>query len=293
MRMPLIAFLVIRCLSILLPTPGVAQTSPVRLSDSELHEFHTEDGSRFAVFVALPNTYEESEDREYPVLYMTDPPGQFQLVAQTARLLMLGREIPTILVGIGRWDTSTPYAITRFRDLTPTGPPEDVVGTVERYGQEVSTGGADLLLSVLVDEIVPWIDTRYRASDTRGLAGYSLGGLFATHVLLSAPTSFTHYLIGSPSLWWNDGVMFEREEAYARENSDLPARVFLSAGTDEYFGGPDEFMMLPNMLRFAETLAGRNYPGLELGHHILVSETHLSGIPATFSRGLRFLFGGM
>ena len=54
---------------------------------------------------------------------------------------------------------------------------------------------------------------------------------------------------------------------------------------EAYFGGPDEFMMLPNMLRFAETLAGRDYPSLEFRHQILEGETHLSGIPATFSRG--------
>jgi predicted alpha/beta superfamily hydrolase len=60
-----------------------------------------------------------------------------------------------------------------------------------------------------------------------------LGGLFAIHALLTTPGSFTHYLLGSPSLYWNDEVMFERERAYSRKHRDLPARVFLSVGTNE------------------------------------------------------------
>jgi len=47
----------------------------------------------------------------------------------------------------------------------------------------------------------------------------------ATHVLLTAPTTFCRYAIGSPSLWWDDGAIFAREEACAAANDDLPAQI--------------------------------------------------------------------
>jgi uncharacterized protein len=119
----------------------------------------------------------------------------------------------------------------------------------------------------------------------RGLAALSFGNLFASYVLFTAPESFSHYLIGSPSLYWDKRMMFEREQAYSDRSDALPARVFLSAGTEE--GG----MILPDLLRLAEIVAGRNYAGLELHYHVFQGETHMSGLPATMSRGLRYVFG--
>lgn len=152
--------------------------------------------------------------------------------------------------------------------------------------REVPTGGADALLAALKDEIIPWVEERYPATAERGLIGYSLGGLFAIHALLTTPGSFTHYLLGSPSLYWNDEVMFERERAYSSKHRDLPARVFLSVGTNE---GAEH---VGRVLRFAEALQSRNYPGLELERHIFLDQTHSAGIGATMSRGLMSLFGG-
>ena len=150
----------------------------------------------------------------------------------------------------------------------------------------VKTGGADAFLSVLREEIMPWVESQFPTSNEKGLVGFSFGGLYATHVLLAAPDAFSHYLIGSPSLWWDNEVLFERERAYSEEFKDLSARVFMSVGSDE--GGNK---MMPNVVRMADSLSNRNYENLQLERHIFEDETHLSVIPATYSRGLRFLFG--
>ena len=291
----LIAVLIMAQIAAARPTPAVAQSTPtvVELSGSELHQFRTEDGTLYELYIAFPLRYEPDEDAEYSILYITDAGLGFALVAQTYRLMQLGEELPPmILVGIDKPTSSVTEGLaSRVLDLTPTRGLETEQALTQRYEREVRSGGADAFLLVLTEEIIPWIEARYATSGERGLAGYSLGGLFATHVLLTSPTSFTRYLIGSPSLWWDNAVMFEREREYSREHGDLSARVYLSAGTDEGFGSPA--MMLPNMLRLAETLAGRNYPGLELEYDIFQDETHLSGFPASMSRGLRFLFGGV
>jgi hypothetical protein len=76
-------------------------------------------------------------------------------------------------------------------------------------------------------------------------------------------------------------------------SDDLPATVFLSAGALEAFYEPAFAAMLSNVARLTELLTSPEYPGLKLTPHLLDGETHLSVIPATFSRGLRAVFAGV
>src|SRR5262249_16284860 len=88
------------------------------------------------------------------------------------------------------------------------------------------------------EELMPWVGERF-GIDPRGgtYFGHSFGGLFGTDVLLSEPDTFARYVIGSPSLWWQRGIMFEREQSYAATHDDLVARVFMSVGADEDHDG--------------------------------------------------------
>ena len=74
----------------------------------------------------------------------------------------------------------------------------------------------------------------YRADSARRIfAGHSYGALFGAHVLLTEPAMFERYVLSSPSLWFDQRVMFERERRYAATHADLPAKVFLSIGSYE------------------------------------------------------------
>lgn len=278
-------------LALHIPSIGLSQThAPVVLQRSELHQISTKSGTLFDIYVSFPLGYDSNEGTRYPVLYMTDASGFFALVTQTYRLMQLGQEvIPIILVGVDTPSSSVAESLAnREFHLTPTRSVEEEKVTTEMFGVEVRTGGGDAFRAVLKNEIIPWVDGRFPTSNVRGFLGYSLGGLFATHVLFVEPDLFSLYLIGSPSLWWDDSLMFELEKDYAKNHEDLSARVFFSAGTEEYEANA---LMLPNMLKMAEILKSRNYPSLELTYHIFQGETHLSGAPATISRGLRFLIG--
>ncbi len=260
----------------------------VEVTASELHPFQTKDGTSYEIYVAFPLRYEADGDAKYPILYMTDASGFFALFAQTMRALELEQELPPmILVGVDKPSGSLQEALmSRFIYLTPTRDSDREQELSRAFGRDVQTGGADTFLAALTGEIVPWVEARYPASGVRGLAGYSLGGLFATHVLLTSPGSFTHYLLGSPSLYWDDEVMFDREKAYCSEHRELAARVFLSVGADEVAEH------VGRVLRFAETLESRKYSSLEVERHVFQDETHVSGIAPTVSRGLVKLFGG-
>ncbi|WP_435803580.1 alpha/beta hydrolase-fold protein [Polaribacter sp.] len=45
------------------------------------------------------------------------------------------------------------------------------------------SGGASKFLAVLKNEIIPFVDAHYKSNDNRGLAGFSLGGLFTAYCL--------------------------------------------------------------------------------------------------------------
>jgi predicted alpha/beta superfamily hydrolase len=261
-------------------------TPEVPVPWSELHQLRSGSGVQFDLYVALPPEYHPGSGVSYPVLYVLDA-FLFDLMVPTVRLLNGGGFPEMILVCVDRpFDTRVDQAVNRRFHLTPTSIPAYEQDQSERFGQEVRTGGADAFLEMLTGEIIPWVEQRYSVSADRGLAGVSLGGLFATHVLFTSPESFTHYLIGSPALSWDGGVMFDRESAYAAESHDLPVHVFMSSGTGE------GDLMISNMVaRMVETLSGREYPNLSLETHIFQDEGHFSVIPAAMSRGLRALFG--
>src|SRR5690349_20360237 len=98
--------------------------------------------------------------------------------------------------------------------------------------------GADRFLAFICHELRPWTADRFGAdTGDSTLYGASFGGLFVTHALFSDPSAFRRYGIGSPSYWWDDGVMFETEARYAESHDDLRARVFVSVGAYEYPAG--------------------------------------------------------
>ena len=146
--------------------------------------------------------------------------------------------------------------------------------------------GVGTFLRTLKEELIPFIESKYRVTSDRGLAGYSFGGLFAAWVLVSGDDTFSRYLIGSPSLWWDHGLIQKNEAALAASGNTLRGRVFLSVGADE--GNS----MVPPFKALTAALASRAYPDLRLlESYIFDSTDHLSGASGTYSRGLKVLYG--
>jgi predicted alpha/beta superfamily hydrolase len=135
------------------------------------------------------------------------------------------------------------------------------------------------------NEIIPFVEKKYKTNGDRGIAGHSLGGLFTAYCLLSEPDLFHRYGINSPSFWWDKNKMFEMEKAFSEKNKNLNAQVFISVGSRE---GES---MVPKMTAFADSLKIHNYNGLILTSQIFDNETHFSVLPSSISRTLRVLYG--
>jgi predicted alpha/beta superfamily hydrolase len=272
------------------PEEAAEDFPPVTLKNTEVRNLHSSIvDADFEISVALPESYSTSNN-EYPILYVTDSNLWYPLVTQTNFVLRLDQQLQEmVVVGIG-YPTESVMDVAgwRRRDFTPThGPEQDAEWKEEIPGiTEFQSGGAPAFLQFIRDELKPFIASNYRvAENDSALMGDSLGGLFAFYVLFHQPDTFQRYLIGSPSIDYDDRVTFRFEQEFAEEHEDLPAKVFMAAG------GLEEEEYLSDMKEMDTILRGRQYPGLGLETVVFEDENHFSVIPSTISRGLSALFG--
>lgn len=270
---------------------------PYNLSNTEVREIHSARlGRRYPLLISLPRDYATSGSKRYPVLFITDVNYAFPLVRSIGAMVGdkgAGLE-DFLLVGLGYADgDSPPYS--RRRDYTPTrNGPRDAAP--DESGRPPLHGEAEAYRRFVAEDVFPFVEANYRADNARRIfAGHSYGALFGAHVLLTEPDMFERYVLSSPSLWFDQRVMFERERRYAATHADLPAKVLLSIGSYETLapksGDPRYNQtrdMIADLRAFEAQLKARRYPGLQIESVIVPGEDHLSAYPAAITRGLRW-----
>ncbi len=260
-------------------TPTVTEQPPpspqqVTIPATELLSLYSSIvGQEYRIFVALPNStfldsYAENPNTRYPVLYVLDANALFGMVTETVRIFNLLEIIDElIVVGIGYpVDTFVATAGFRSRDMTPKS-------------------GAAEFLQFIREEIIPMIDATYRTSPgDNGILGHSFGGLFGLYTLFNQPDTFNRYIIGSPSISWDETVLLDAEKFVANK-ADLTARIFMSVGAAE------ETTMVGDMQNVSDMLNGLQTEEFRLTTQVFEDEIHASVIPAHISRGLWEVYG--
>lgn len=274
---------------------AVSEPLPYTLKDTEVWTIRARKLERsYQLYVSLPESYRDGK-RRYPVLFVTDADYTFPLVRSIARRVgYRGRNLEDfILVGISYALGDTPE-FSRRRDYTPT--PSNLEKRSDMPGRKPVFGEAEAYRLFLNDDVFPFIAKTYRVDMSRKIyAGHSYGGLFGLHVLLTEPKMFSHYIIGSPSLWFDQRVMFKREQDYASGHTDLPANVFMAIGSFETVSKEPKNIrysrkldMVGDLQGFEKALASRNYPGLKLRSELVSDEDHLTVFPTIVTRGLQW-----
>jgi predicted alpha/beta superfamily hydrolase len=231
------------------------------------------------VAVWLPPKYERDTTSRFPVLYLHDGQNLFDTatafgvewqVDETATALIKRGEIePLIVVGVFNAGDA------RAEDYTPLA---DV-----KIGRG---GGLGPHGRMLVEELKPWIDARYRTlpdSPHTALGGSSLGGLATLHLGLRYPTVYGSLAVHSPAVWWADrGVIADVQALPTR----LPWRLWLDAGTAE---GPN---VIPDVRALRDALVQK---GWRVGRDLVYLEVEGAGHDeqawaARVAPMLRFLF---
>lgn len=243
-------------------------------------------GRNIRLQIGLPEKYGD-ENQSYGIIYHLDDFAWGGTLRETAYFLQGSEEMPMLItVGIDlevenleEWNEHRSYILTP----TKSDCAEKDWGILESW-----TGGGHQFLKSLKEEIIPFIDAEYNTKPgDRTIVGHSFGGLFALFALFEAPKMFSRYLVSSPSLPWDDRVIFKMESAYAKKSSELPAKVFLSVGSLEDL---PEDMMVHHLRELATILRLRKFAGLDITSIVFDDETHDSVTPSAFSKGLRALY---
>jgi hypothetical protein len=295
LRALLFSSVFIDLVSLVKAQPQVKDYSMVSIPNTEFRTLHSAIlCQEMELYIKLPAGYNTNPQKVYPVWYLTDGNRSFPMMANMASIFEIPK--PTdpeiVIVGIGyKIRDMADWAAWRTRDLTPTNVPADdaswnkLLATATGRQFEVRSGGAATFLDFIVKEVIPFVESNYRTSKTgRGIGGYSYGGLFSLYVLFKQPMIFNIYYAGSPSISFDNGVLFNFEKDYASSNKDLNARLFMSAG------GLEDSLTLYNMKKMARFLQSRNYPGLKVETQVIPDETHQSCMPPSFMRALRILY---
>jgi predicted alpha/beta superfamily hydrolase len=263
------------------------------LGDTEVHDLWSEEvGDTFRVFVG------HCGPDPHAVLFVTDANGLFGLTVDTVRLMQIPALVPSLLVvGVGYPNAQVVIdtAGIRVRDLTPTP---------SKYFE--GSGHADDFIAFIRTELRPWLVGRYpAAAEHLTYFGHSLGGLFGTYALLAGTAPFDRYVLSSPSLWWDNEMIFHLERE--RSDGDLNSEVFFGIGTFETDAGrrleaanlPDghpvkpptaHLDMVEHMRRFVAQLASRSDTSLHVGSVEVADEFHATVPGIVLNRALRHFY---
>lgn len=145
--------------------------------------------------IYLPNSYATDSLKKYPVIYLLDGSKDEDFIhisglVQFCSFSWINIIEESIVVGISNID--------RKKDFT-------YPSTMDIDKEEFPTSGhSKPFIDFIKNEVQQVIANTYRVRDEKTIIGQSVGGLLATEILFKHPDMFDHYIIVSPSLWWDD-----------------------------------------------------------------------------------------
>ena len=190
--------------------------------------------NRRDVLVYLPPGYRRARRRRYPVLYLHDGQNIFDTATaffgvewnadESAQRLTKQRLIePLIIVAVANMGDA------RIHEYAPTP------GRVYPHKLIRSKGHLRNYGRFLVEELKTFIDQTYRTrpgAEFSGLGGSSLGGLATMALGLWFPHVFTRLGVMSPSVWWDECVLYDMVDAI-QDGARPPLKIWLDTGTRE------------------------------------------------------------
>ncbi|WP_462169732.1 alpha/beta hydrolase [Pseudoalteromonas xiamenensis] len=182
------------------------------------------------VFVRLPKGYDSQ--KSYPLIIKLD--GNFNLNRWHESVTTLSEKKlieDSVIVSI----PNLFWTDTRNRDLVPPYARKDV--QIEaRPSTENSPeifGKADLFLSFIENELIPFIENKYSINDNRVLSGFSAGGSFVLYTIVTKPELFNGYFAFSPAAWYDNSIVVQNFKNGLTELSGKPLFLYLSIGGNE------------------------------------------------------------
>ena len=232
--------------------------------------------------IYTPPGYSPDSSSTYPVIYLLDGSADedyIHIVGLTQFLTMIDTMPPCIVVGVGN--------VNRRRDFTYAIPDSDVVSSLSSIQADKKyfpvSGGSSKFISFIEKELQPFIEKKYKTSNSKTIIGQSLGGLLATEILIRKPELFDRYLIVSPSLWWDHEGLLSQAKTSQQKRANLALRVFIAVGSEGD-------MMEHDANRLADILRTSVLAPSSIDFLHMPNENHLTILHNAAYQGLEFLF---
>lgn len=220
--------------------------------------------------IYLPHDYDKG--KVYPVIYLLDGSANedFLHIAGLVQFFNMLKMPEFIVVGIANVDRKRDFTFhTELEDLKKAYP---------------TTGGSEKFITFIETELQPFMTSNYKTSDVKYIIGQSLGGLLATEILLKKPDLFSHYLIVSPSLWWDNESLLKNAGSLVQKQNDAKRYVYISVG------GQEEKIMQKEAKELSVILQKANKPNLKLDFLPLPKENHATILHQSINEAFKLLF---
>ncbi|SNR74205.1 Predicted hydrolase of the alpha/beta superfamily [Maribacter sedimenticola] len=265
---------------------------------TENHKVYSEDKDEYILKITFPRNY--SSDKEYKTLYYLDAYWLTEITLGSYTILDLCDYVEDVVfVGISLNGTQKEWNKQRDMDFTPSqfknlGLLDDLkksnldnnikitvkTGSGNQLNNE-STGGANLFLDFLENQVIEFVEKQYpNLNKRRGLLGHSFGGLFGFYTLQNRPELFQDLLLISASLSWNSSELVVKENFSKLKESKSKIKLYHSYGDKEIKGIRTSNNGVNNILTELE-LENLNYkfePVKNANHHSVLSRAIYDGL---------------
>lgn len=261
---------------------------------TENHKIYSQDKDEYILKITFPRNY--SSDKEYKTLYYLDAYWLTEITLGSYTILDLCNYVEDVVfVGISLNGCEKDWHKQRDMDFTPS--PFKNLGLFEslkksnpevkitfKSGGEVpldkeSTGGANLFLDFLENNIIEFVENKYpNLNKRRGLLGHSFGGLFGFYTLQNRPELFQDLLLISASLSWNSSELVDKGNFSKLKESKSEINLYHSYGGEEVNGIKASNNKISKIISEFENLNYKFNPVENTNHHSVLSRAIYDGL---------------
>jgi len=219
-----------------------------------------------AISLYLPADYETSGVK-YPVLYDLNAFAYFTYGVGTVELFSRNVEMPEMIV-VGLPNLQDGYVPTPYEERGP------------------EPKAADLSLKFFKEELIPFIDGKYRTSGFNILSGHSVAGLFTVYALFTRPNLFSAGIASSPWFQANNQYWLKQIDKMLQAESLANMYLFMTVGKKE------QDLTISTYTELEKWMKAKDLKGLTWKSEWLENVDHSSMLGRSLYEGLLFIFDG-
>ncbi len=223
----------------------------------------------------------------YPVLYILDGNATFPSAVNIAQSIGAGSTKlgldPLMIVAVGYPQQKTFDVQKRAYDYTPKPSSEFQAQGKYKYG------GADQFIAFLNNELKPEIAQQFPIySQQQSIYGHSFGGLFVLYHFFQKPDAFQRYFAASPSLWFDQGMLFQKLKHWQSQKPNHSPLLITTVGTHEQGGPRTQSNNKFNETDFFKALENKSSNQFSYWHFYNPAEQHITNLYASLPKALMF-----